>query len=143
MENARARSGAIFRTLWGAFVVQVAGRLLDFRWHATHDEFETGRDQITAHWLVWLGTLLVLAVAAWALRIALSESERRGYLVVLWSNALYGLFAVIHFIQHLNHQEIDWAHISLALTNIGSVVGVLMVTSVRFRRRSTEPGLQP
>jgi hypothetical protein len=133
----------MFRPLWGAFAVQIAGRLLDFWWHATHDEFETGRDQITAHWLVWLGTLLVLAAAVWALRTVLSEPERRGYLVVLWSNALYGVVAVFHFIQHLNHQEVDWAHVSLALTNIGSVIGVLMVTWVRFRRRSTEPGLQP
>jgi hypothetical protein len=133
----------MFRPLWGAFAVQIAGRLLDFWWHATHDEFETGRDQITAHWLVWLGTLLVLAVAVWALRAVLSEPERRGYFVVLWSNALYGVVAVFHFIQHLNHQEVDWAHVSLALTNIGSVIGVLMVTWVRFRRRSTEPGLQP
>jgi hypothetical protein len=133
----------MFRALWGAFAVQIAGRLLDFWWHATHDEFETGRDQITAHWLVWLGTLLVLAVAVWALRASLSEPERRGYLVVLWANALYGVVAVIHFLQHLNHQEVDWAHVSLALTNIGSVVGVLMVTWVRSRRRSTEPGLQP
>ena len=34
------------RLLWGAFAIQVAGRLLDFWWHATHDEFETGGDQL-------------------------------------------------------------------------------------------------
>jgi hypothetical protein len=143
MATAPDQSGAIFRALWGAFAVQASGRLLDFWWHATHDEFETGRDQITAHWLVWLGTIFILAVAAWTLRAGLSESERRGYLIVLWSNALYVLVAVIHFIQHLHHQEVDWAHVSLALTNIGSVLGVLMVTWVRVKRRSAEPRLQP
>lgn len=143
MANALDRSGAIFGALWGAFVVQVAGRLLDFWWHATHDEFETGRDQITAHWLVWLGTLFVIAVGAWALRAELSEGERRSYLVVLWANALYAVIAIIHFIQHLNHQEVDWAHISLAVTNIGSVVGVLIVTWARGKRRSTTEELKP
>ena len=121
--------------LWGAFVVQVAGRLLDLRWHQTHKEYETGRDQITAHSLVWLGTLLVIAVAAWALRNGPSKAERKGYLVVLWSNLLYVVVAILHFIQHLNHQEVDWAHISLALTNVGSVVGVLMVTFASNREQ--------
>jgi hypothetical protein len=143
VRNAPDRSGAIFRALWGAFVVQVAGRLLDFRWHGTHDEFETGRDQVTAHWLVWLGTLLILAVAAQALRSELFHTEQRGYLVVQWSNALYVVVAVVHFVQHLNHQEVDWAHISLALTNIGSVIGVLMVTWARLKRRPSVGGLQP
>lgn len=134
MARSRDTSRAIFRGLWAAFVVQVAGRLLDFRWHATHDEFETGRDQITAHWLVWLGTALVLAVAVWALRAGRSDHERRGFLIILWSNALYVLVAVTHFIQHLHHQEVDWAHLSLAVTSIGSVVGVLLVTKERWSR---------
>ncbi len=131
-------TGRTFKTLWAAFVVQVAGRLLDFWWHATHDEFETGADQLTAHWLVWLGTLFILVVAARALRSGLSGSERRGYLVVLWSNALYLVVAVIHFMQHLGYQEVDWAHISLAVTNVGSVVGVLMVTATRRTRRAQQ-----
>lgn len=122
-------------TLWAAFVVQIAGRLLDFWWHATHDEFETGSDQLTAHWLVWLGTLFVLVVAVRALRAGLSGSERRGYQVVLWFNAAYVVVAVVHFVQHLNLQEVDWAHILLAVTNIGSVVGVLMVTATRRTHR--------
>lgn len=131
-------SGRIFKTLWGAFVVQVAGRLLDLWWHATHDEFETGRDQLTVHWLVWLGTLFILVAAVGAVRSGLSDPERHGYLVVLWSNALYVGVAVIHFMQHLDHQEVDWAHISLAVTNIGSVVGVLMVTAARIKLRAQQ-----
>ena len=137
METEANRTGRI-RALWGAFAVQVGGRLLDFWWHATHKEFETGRDQLTAHWLVWLGTILVLVVAARGVRAELSAAERRGYLVVFWSNALYIPIAIAHFIQHLNHQEVDWAHIGLAITNIGSVVGVLMVAFARGRHKSTE-----
>ena len=132
----RRAENKLFSTLLGAFVVQVAGRLLDLQWHRTHPEFETARDQVTAHWLVWLGTLLVLAVSVRASRNIASRAEIRGYLVVLWSNALYVLVAVAHFFQHLNHQEVDWAHISLAITNVGSVVGVVMVTAARFQHRT-------
>ncbi len=136
MQTALDRTGVLFRALWVAFVVQVAGRLLDFRWHAIHDEFETGRDQITAHWLVWLGTLFVLVVALRALRGDSSPTERRGYHVVLWSNVIYVVVAVVHFLQHLDHQEVDWAHILLAVTNIASVIGVMTVTAAR-RKRTT------
>lgn len=55
--------GRVFAALWAAFIVQVAGRLLDLEWHRTHPAFETAQDQLTAHWLVWLGTLLVVATA--------------------------------------------------------------------------------
>ena len=136
--SARGLGKNALAMLWGAFVVQVAGRLLDLRWHQTHQDFETGRDQITAHWLVWLGTLLLIGVVTWALRNGPSKAERKGYLVALWSNLLYVVVAILHFIQHLNHQEVDWAHISLALTNIGSVVGVVMVTFAH-KRGQREP----
>lgn len=136
MVTAPDTRGARLRALWAAFVVQVAGRLLDFWWHATHDQFETGRDQLTAHWLVWLGTLFVLAIAIRALRGDNSSAERRGYQLLLWSNSIYVVVAVIHFFQHLNHQEVDWAHIMLAVTNIASVVGVVMVTTAKRKQAS-------
>lgn len=66
------------------------------------------------------------------------RGERRGYLVVLWSNAVYVVVAVVHFFQHLDHQEVDWAHVGLAVTNAGSVVGVLMVVMAHRRRPTTE-----
>jgi hypothetical protein len=69
--------------LWGAFAVQVAGRLLDFWWHATHDEFETGGDQLQAHWLVWIGTILVLIVGVRAVRGGVLGPQRTGYLTVV------------------------------------------------------------
>ena len=116
------------RQLWLAFAIQIAGRLLDFWWHATHDEFETGGDQLQAHWLVWIGTVLVLAVGLRALRQGVEGQVRNGYLVVVWANALYIPVAVAHFIQHMNLQEVDWAHVGLAVTNIASAIGVLYVT---------------
>lgn len=131
---ARADVQGSLRLLWGAFVVQMAGRLLDFWWHATHDEFETGRDQITAHWLVWIGTILVLLVGIRALRAGVAGSERVGYLTVVLANSLYIPIAVAHFIQHLDHQEVDWAHAGLGITNVAAALGVLFVTYVSLRR---------
>ena len=135
-------SKRIFTLLWAAFVVQVAGRLFDFRWHVTHDGFETAGDQVQAHWLMWLGTLFILVVAVVALRSTPSDGERRGYQVVLWSNVLLSVISVIHYLQHLDHQEVDWAHLALAITNIGSVVGVVMVTMARVGSRSRTGDIQ-
>lgn len=125
----------LLRPLWGAFVIQLAGRLLDFWWHATHEEFETGMDQLQAHWLVWIGTVLVLVVAARALRTRVQGRARAGYLTIVVANALYVPIAVAHFIQHMNLQEVDWAHIGLAVTNVGSALGVLFVPYVSLRAR--------
>ncbi len=131
-ENERGRR--LFQALWAAFAVQVAGRVLDLQWHRAHPEFETGSDQIQAHWLVWLGTILVLIVAGIALRQEAQGDP--GYIVAFGANLLYAVVAVIHFFQHLDHQEVDWAHAGLAITNIAALVGVLMVTWSRFQRRS-------
>ena len=140
MESSTARSDTrAFRALVAAFVVQILGRLLDLKWHSDHPEFETARDQVQAHWLVWLGTLVILVAAGWALKTDPPRGERRGYLVVLWSNVVYVVVAIVHFFQHLDHQEVDWAHVGLAVTNVGSVVGVLIVIASRLKYRATGP----
>ena len=134
MDNAD-NSRAIFKALWVGFVIQVAGRLVDLQWHLTHSGFESGRQQVQAHWLVWLGTLVILVVAGWALRADTPQAERPGYWVVLVANLLYAVVGVIHYVQHLNHQEVDWAHVGLAVTNLGSLIGVLMVTTAWMKSR--------
>lgn len=126
-------SSTLLRRLWAAFAVQVAGRTLDFWWHATHDEFETGGDQLQAHWLVWIGTILVMAVAIGALRTGVQGQVRVGFLIVLWANALYVPIAVAHFIQHMKLQEVDWAHIGLGVTNVVAALGVFFVSYASLR----------
>jgi hypothetical protein len=129
----------LLQALWGAFAVQVAGRFLDLQWHRSHSEFETGRDQLQAHWLVWLGTLLVIGVCATAIRRDVSRQDRRGYGVALVANALYVVVAILHFVQHLNHDEVDWTHLALAVTNAVGALGVVMVTISRMSRRDPAP----
>ncbi len=106
--GAATQSKRSLAALGAAFGVQVAGRLMDLRWHRTHDGFETGSDQVRAHWLVWLGTILVIAACVIALRAGAGGAERTGYRMTLMANVLYGLVGVIHFIQHLDHREVDW-----------------------------------
>ena len=134
----RADEKQLPRLLWGAFAIQVAGRLLDFWWHATHEEFETGGDQLQAHWLVWMGTILVLAVGVRALRDGVTGAERGGYLTVVVANGLYVPIAVAHFIQHMDHQEVDWAHAGLSITNVVAALGVLYLGYVSMKGRKIQ-----
>ena len=135
----RAEGRTTLHLLWAAFAVQVAGRLLDLWWHATHEGFETGRDQLQAHWLVWLGTILVLVVAGRALMAGMKGSVRVGYLAVVAANAAYIPIAVAHFLQHLDHREVDWAHAGLGITNLVAAGGVLYV-AYASRRQVPEAG---
>jgi hypothetical protein len=121
------REQRFFRLLLTAFAAQVAGRLVDLQWHSTHEEFEGAAEQLQAHWLIWLATLFMTAVAIAAVRQRGEPSQLRGYLVVLIANVAYAIVAVIHFFQHLDHLEVDWTHLLPALTNIAALIGVLWV----------------
>ncbi len=125
----------LFRLVLIGFVAQIAGRLVDLQWHLTHDEFEGAAEQFRAHWLIWLATLFVLALAAVAVRTVPGGSERQGYLVVLIANLAYAVVAVAHFFQHLDHREVDWAHLLLAITGIAGAIGVLWVVAARWGSR--------
>jgi hypothetical protein len=61
--------------------------------------------------------------------------QRRGYLVVLVANLVYAVVAVIHFFQHLDHLEVDWAHLLLTVSRIAAVIGVLWVIAARYASR--------
>jgi hypothetical protein len=48
---------------------------------------------------------------------------------------VYAVAAVIHFFQHLDHLEVDWAHLLLTVSSIAAVVGVLWVVAERYASR--------
>ena len=123
----------VFWTLVIGFAGQIAGRLVDLQWHLTPEEFEGAAEQFQAHWLIWLSTLFVVGVSVTALRRGQDPTERRGYQIVLIANLAYTAVAVIHFFQHLDHREVDWAHLLLAITSIAAAIGVLWVVRARFR----------
>lgn len=125
----------LFRLLLIGFVGQIAGRLVDLRWHLIHDEFEGAAEQLRAHWLIWLSTIIVIGVAVAAVRSVNQPSQLGGYLAVLVANLAYAVVAVVHFFQHLDHLEVDWAHLLLAITGGAAAVGVLWVVTARIASR--------
>jgi hypothetical protein len=122
----------LFPALLIGFGAQIAGRLVDLQWHLTHEEFEGAVEELQARWLIWLTTVFVVGVAALGVRDIDEPDQRRGYLIVLVANLAYGGAAVIHFFQHLNHLEVDWAHLLLAITSIAAAAGVLWVIAARL-----------
>ena len=139
MATERPADSKLFSALLMGFAGQIAGRLVDLRWHLTHEEFEGGVEQLQAHWLIWLATAFVLGVSAVAVRRVQERAHRRGYVIVLAANAAYGAVAAIHFFQHLNRSEVDWAHFLLVVTSIAAVIGVLWVIGARLARKQTTP----
>lgn len=124
------------RALWVGLVVSIAGRALDLRWHATHDEFETASDQLRAHWVAWLGALILLGAAA----VALSQRQRGP---AVWAVAVgaagYAVVAAWHFYEHSQLRDPDLPHILLAITQIvmlgGAPVAAVTLTRPRVRAR--------
>jgi hypothetical protein len=125
----------LFRLLLIGFIGHIAGRLVDLQWHLTHEEFEGAGEQFRAHWLIWLTTILVLGVAMVAVRNVRESGQHRGYFIVLIANLAYAGVAVVHFFQHLDHLEVDWAHLLLAITSFAAAVGVLWVVAARVAWR--------
>jgi hypothetical protein len=124
-----------------ALVVQIAGRALDGRWHATHDEFEGASQQLEAHWLIWVGVLATLAICALALR-RLRPDDRGllGYRITLFSGLGYAAVAVWHFIEHANHNDPAIAHVFLALGQAGMLAGIVLVFVLSRRGRGPSAG---
>jgi hypothetical protein len=126
-------------------VIFLAGSARDIQWHATHDtqvEFETASKQIEVHWLLWLGALTILILAALALRGRPSGPERTGYLVTLGGAISYAIVSVWHFIEHANGADPQVAHLFLYASAGVMVAGVLRVLSLALlsRRQAVTSG---
>jgi hypothetical protein len=133
-------ASAALRSLWIAVAVQLAGRLLDLRWHVSHDEFEGTSEQIEAHWLVWLGVLATVTVAAWVVLRRERLAGYPGYVLTAVSGLLYIPVAVWHFIEHANGADPGVAHVLLAVGQIGMVVGAFVATVAAGRDRRAAAG---
>jgi low temperature requirement protein LtrA len=125
--------------LWVAIIVQVLGRISDGIWHLNHADFEGAADQLEAHFVVWSGMLMTLVASGWALRSDRMPERRIGYLITFAGALLYIPVAVWHFIGHANGDELDVAHVLLALTQLATIVGVVIAT-IRSRRPTAAPG---
>jgi hypothetical protein len=122
--------------LWTGAVVFFAGIARDLVWHATHDEFEGTSQQFEAHWLLWIGFLLVFAVTIMAF-LRLSSAERHpAFAVVLAASTVYFPVAVWHFVAHANDVDPELAHILLAICDATILSGVAWTIATSLSRRA-------
>ncbi len=128
----RTAAGPTRRLVWAGFGVFVLGRVVDLVWHATHREFETAGDQVRAHGLVWLGTLIPLLASVRAVRAGLREG---GFLLLLTAVLLDVFVSIWHFWEHYNHRDPNLPHVLLLVANIGifAAVGWIWMTAVKSR----------
>jgi hypothetical protein len=136
-----ARARTYLRALWIGALLFVAGIVLDQRWHATHDEFEGTSQQFEAHWLLWLGFLVVLVATVLAF-VRLAAGERHpGFAVVLAASAIYLPVTVWHFVAHANEVDPAVAHVLLGLGDAAIFAGAAwtLVASIRARSLSGAP----
>ena len=124
----------LLQALWATVLLQLAGRLVDLRWHLTHPEFEAASQQVEAHWLVWLAVLASIGVAVFAIA-GPSAAAMAGYRVVLIAGLVYTAVAVWHFIEHAHHHDPQVAHVLLALSQLAMLVGAVVAT-LRSRRHN-------
>jgi hypothetical protein len=129
----------LFLLLWLGVAIQLAGEVVDLRWHATHDEFEGAADQVEAHWLIWLGALLTLTAAAAAAR-SVRLQDNRGVMLTLVAGATYVGVSIWHFAAHASGTDPEVAHVMLGLGKIGILAGVIWATVV-WRRTGEAAGV--
>jgi hypothetical protein len=125
--------------LWIGAVLFVAGIVLDQRWHATHDEFEGTSQQFEAHWLLWVGFLVVLASTTLAFARLTPEEHHPGFAVVLAASVIYLPVTVWHFVAHANEVDPAVAHVFLGLGDAAIIGGVAWTVAASLRRRAA-PG---
>lgn len=124
---------AVVRWLWASGALAVAGLAYDLRWHAAHEHFETGADQVEAHWLSWLGLALVLVVSVTAVVRLPSAATPWGLMLTAGAASVRALVTVWHFWEHLNERDPDLPHVLLAVSEVAVLLGIAALT-VHVRR---------
>lgn len=127
------------RLVWVGFGVFLLGRVVDLIWHATHPEFETAGDQVRAHLVVWIGTLILLVAAV---RAVASRVREGGYLLLLAAVMLDVAVSAWHFWEHYKHRDPDLPHLLLLVANIGIFAAVGWIW-LGMRRRSSQRAGEP
>ena len=123
--------------LWVAAGLALAsiGRVIDLSWHARHDEFETGMDQVQAHSVAWIGAAVLLVAAGLALYRRFCTP---GFVAVFAASCLYVPVAVWHFLLHVDGRDPDLPHVLLAVAQFGIYLGAAMVIAGLFLPRCND-----
>lgn len=139
MSSVLSTERRVLLAVYAGLVVWLAGRLVDARWHATHEEFEGASQQLEAHWLAWLGVALVLAVSVVAARRFATLRHGAGVRTLAAAGIVYAVVAGWHFIEHADGADPEAAHVLLLLANVGMLVGAILL-AVSLRRRPSGTG---
>lgn len=131
-----ARATPYLRGLWIGALLFIAGIVLDQRWHATHDEFEGTSQQFEAHWLLWIGFLVVLAATVLAFVRLNPEQRHPALALLLGASAVYLPVTVWHFIAHANEVDPNVAHVLLGLGDAAIIAGATWTLVAWLRDRS-------
>jgi hypothetical protein len=137
MEDGMAASGPTSRLLagvWTGIALQLAGQVVDLRWHATHPGFERASDQLQAHWLIWLGVAITLVAAAVGAR-QVPTSWSGGYRLLLLAGVAYALSSAWHFWEHAQLRDPAAPHVLVAVGKAAILAGAISATIVARRRR--------
>lgn len=123
-----AASGPTGRLLvgaWTGIAMLMAGQVVDLRWHAAHGRrFERASDQVGAHWLIWLGVLVLLLVAVVGARRAQSRWYT-GFRLLLLAVVCHVLIDGWHFWEHYNLRDPVVPHVLLASLKAVMLAGVI------------------
>jgi hypothetical protein len=123
------------RGLWVGAILFVAGIARDLQWHSTHEEFEGTSQQFEAHWLLWIGFLVILVVAVLALLRLTPEERHPGFIVVLAAAAVYLPVTVWHFAAHADGVDPSLAHVLLGIGDATILSGVAWTVAAALRQR--------
>ena len=134
------RATPYLRALWAGAIIFVAGIARDLVWHATNDEFEGTSQQFEAHWLLWIGFLVVLAVTVLAFLRLSSEERHPGFVVVLAASMVYLPVTVWHFVAHANGVDPELAHVLLAIGDATILSGVAWTIATSLSRLARARG---
>jgi hypothetical protein len=110
-----------------------AGIVRDQVWHATHHEFEGTSQQFEAHWLLWIGFLVVLGVSLLAFLMLGSDERHPGFVLVLAASTVYLPVTIWHFFAHANDVDPGLAHVLLALGDATILGGVAWTIATAMR----------
>lgn len=140
--GAAATSRRVVVGLWVGFGAFVAGRVLDWRWHATHDEFEGPAEQLQAHWLAWLGAVILLVAAVISVREG-GRAPNVGTVAVLVGAVAYVVFAAWHFYEHAQDRDPEALHLLLVAAQLIMLGGVLAALLLPRRAGAARSGREP
>lgn len=136
----RVKARRALLALWIGVVIQLLGQLVDVRWHATHSShFRSTSEQVEAHWMIWLGILVMLVASLAALR-SRHGTTSRGLIGALVASSVLVAGQVWNFLDHAQGRTTVPPHLLIALGRLGALVAAGVATYELLGRTESPAG---